>query len=69
MWRLIHGAMSCGCENRERMKRLEKVRELATKTARLTGEAQVIIQHTDGTYHFKPLSEANGEKITEYIII
>lgn len=51
------------------MKRLEKVRELATKTARLTGEAQVIIQRTDGTYHFKPLSEANGEKITEYIII
>lgn len=61
--------MSCGCENRERMKRLEKVRELAAKTARLTGEAQVIIQRTDGTYHFKPLSEANGEKITEYIII
>lgn len=53
----------------ERMKRLEKVRELATKTARLTGEAQAIIQRTDGTYHFKPLSEANGEKITEYIII
>lgn len=61
--------MSCGCENRERMKRLEKVRELATKTARLTGEAQAIIQRTDGTYHFKPLQEANGEKITEYIII
>lgn len=61
--------MSCGCENRERMKRLEKVRELATKTARLTGEAQAIIQKDDGTYHFKPLSEANGEKITEYIII
>lgn len=69
MWHSIHEAMSCGCENRERMKRLEKVRELAEKTARLTGEAQVIIQHTDGTYHFKPLSEANGEKITEYIII
>lgn len=69
MWLSIHGAMSCGCENRERMKRLEKVRELATKTARLTGEEQVIIQRTDGTYHFKPLSEANGEKITEYIII
>ncbi len=51
------------------MKRLEKVRELAAKTARLTGEAQAIIQRTDGTYHFKPLSEANGEKITEYIII
>lgn len=51
------------------MKRLEKVRELAAKTARLTCEAQVIIQRTDGTYHFKPLSEANGEKITEYIII
>lgn len=61
--------MSCGCENRERMKRLEKVRELATKTARLTGEAQAIIRRTDGTYHFKPLSKANGEKITEYIII
>lgn len=69
MWHSIQGAMSCGCENRERMKRLEKVRELATKTARLTGEAQAIIQRTDGTYHFKPLSEANGEKITEYIII
>lgn len=51
------------------MKRLEKVRELATKTARLTGEAQAIIQKDDGTYQFKPLQEANGEKITEYIII
>lgn len=51
------------------MKRLEKVRELATKTARLTGEAQVIIQRADGTYHFKPLQEAINEKITEYIII
>lgn len=61
--------MSCGCENRERMKRLEKVRELATKTARLTGEAQAIIQKPDGAYQFKPLQEANGEKITEYIII
>lgn len=61
--------MSCGCENRERMKRLEKVRELATKTARLTGEAQAIIQKADGTYHFKPLQEAINEKITEYIII
>lgn len=69
MWLSIHEVMSCGCENMERMKRLEKVRELATKTARLTGEAQAIIQRTDGTYHFKPLSEANGEKITEYIII
>lgn len=61
--------MSCGCENRERMKRLEKVRELATKTARLTGEAQAIIQKDDGTYQFKPLQGVKTEKITEYIII
>lgn len=48
---------------------MEKVRELATKTARLTGEAQAIIQKDDGTYQFKPLQEAINEKITEYIII
>lgn len=59
--------MSCGCENRERMKALAKVRELAEKAARLTGEVQCIIRKGDG-WQFVPESEIKEEEIIEYII-
>lgn len=59
--------MSCGCENRERMKALVKVRELAEKAARLTGEVQCIIRKGDG-WQFVPESEITNEEIIEYVI-
>lgn len=59
--------MSCGCENRERMKALAKVRELAEKAARLTGEVQCIIRNGDG-WQFVPESEITNEEIIEYVI-
>lgn len=59
--------MSCGCENRERMKALQKVRELAEKAARLTGETQCIIRKGDG-WQFVPESMITNEEIIEYVI-
>ena len=59
--------MSCGCENRERMKALAQVRELAEKAARLTGEVQCIIRKGDG-WQFVPESEIKEEEIIEYVI-
>lgn len=60
-------AMSCGCENRERMKVLQRVRELAEKAARLTGEVQCIIRKGEG-WQFLPLTEIKDEEILEYVI-
>lgn len=59
--------MSCGCENRERMKELQKVRELAEKAARLTGETQCIIRKGDG-WQFVPESMITNEEIIEFVI-
>ena len=59
--------MSCGCENRERMRELAKVRELAEKAAALTGEVQCIIRKGDG-WQFVPESTITNEEIIEYII-
>lgn len=49
------------------MKALAKVRELAEKAARLTGDVQCIIRKGDG-WQFVPESEIKEEEIIEYII-
>lgn len=60
--------MACDCEFKKAMRCLEKVRELARKTAILTDEDQVIFRKEDGTFAFVPDGHHFDGELVEYVL-
>lgn len=58
--------MSCGCENRERLSDLERMRDLAKRAAKIEHSVYVLYEK-DGVFGFVPDGEDYIGDMVEYV--
>lgn len=59
--------MSCWCQGNKRLASLEKMREIASKVAKMEKSVFILIEKKDGTFGFTKDGEEYTGKLIEYV--